>query len=119
MGRSYGQIDLEHIDVEEVSKFFNWLQGKGTECSITSEYQPQLSPEEAFSVIYYLQEEMEILPDNIEMCRECGELFDSDAEGTCISEESKRIYLDESGEELTEKFPKEMYGNYCDNCRPD
>ena len=36
MGRSYGQIDLEHIDVEEVSKFFNWLQGKGTECSITS-----------------------------------------------------------------------------------
>ena len=40
-----------------------------------------LSSEKAFEIIYYLQEKMDILPSNYELCQSCGCIYDSDSEG--------------------------------------
>ena len=43
-----------------------------------------LTPEQAFSVVYYLQEELRIIPDNYEMCDECHNIYDSFEEGYVV-----------------------------------
>lgn len=70
----------DEIPLEDVKALFTFLQGKVPDCLIL-EHPPRLSPEEAFSVIYYLQEIMHLLPDTYERCKVCGILFDSDYDG--------------------------------------
>lgn len=99
----------QEISLEKVKKFFEWLQGTPYE-NMSLNYQPNLSPEEAFTIIYVLQEELKAIPDNIEMCRECKTLFSTNQEERCIDEDS-----------LTpndEPYSESDYGNYCDNCAP-
>lgn len=116
MGHSSGNICIEDITLEKVQVFYEWLQGKDRPDDICFQHSPHLSAGEAFSVIYYLQEELEIVPDSYEKCRECGELYDSYVEGTTINEDSA---IDSEGNEEDGNFSKEMYGTYCDSCRPD
>ena len=63
----------DHIvqaDVEWISGFYEYLQEK-----------ERLNKTKAFRIIYYLQEHLPILPDHIEKCDRCGDLYDSDSEG--------------------------------------
>lgn len=99
----------EPCTLEDVKTFYNWLQGEPLENFVLS-YQPKLSPEEAFSIIYVLQEGLGIIPDTIEMCKECNQLYDSNSEGRTIDDDS------ESSD--GNPYDEEMYGNYCDNCEP-
>ena len=57
------------------SKFLNWSKDAHAGDSKT------LSPETAFTIIWYLQEHLSIFPDQIEKCSICGELYDSYIEG--------------------------------------
>lgn len=116
MGKSNGSIEISDITLERVQDFYSWLQGKRCPDGMEFTHLLRLTPEEAFCVIYYLQEELEILPDNYEMCRECKNIYDSYDEGTYINEDSTVF---EDGEEIAGDFPKEKYGSYCDGCRPD
>lgn len=59
----------ELTDVEWVQAFYYFLQ------------QQKLSKKKAFSIIYYLQEYFPLLPDHIEQCDVCGELYDSYSQG--------------------------------------
>lgn len=61
--------------LELIKEFFEFLQGKCPD-AINTDNLPMLSSEQAFSVIYYLQEHLPIFPDTIEKCDSCGELFD-------------------------------------------
>jgi len=75
----------ESITLEEVEKLYRFLQGeipKGFDIKAM----PNLSPDQAFSVIYYLQEGLRILPDKYEKCcvDGCNTLYDSDSEG-CLA----------------------------------
>lgn len=81
------------IDLEQVDEIFRFLQGEkvGT---VQCKEMPHLSPEEAFSVIYFLQEGVELLPDRIEQCLGCLQLLDADCCG----------------------YYKEDVGHYCDDC---
>lgn len=117
MGRSTGIIKLEDITLEKVTEFYEWLQGNSCPEGIWFEQKLELSEKQAFSVIYFLQEYLEIFPDNIERCRECGCLYDSYDGGGTINEDT--TIIDENGNEVDGNFPEEMYGLYCDNCRPD
>lgn len=117
MGHSSGNISIEDITLEKVQAFYEWLQGKDCPNGIYFQHSPHLSAGEAFSVIYYLQEELEIVPDNYEKCRECGELYDSYNEGVSIDKET--TIIDDKGNEVDGDFPEELYGMYCDSCRPD
>ena len=69
-------------DLEWLQEFFAFLQGDPPEeISIGWGKQPKLSKKKAFAIIWYLQERMRVLPENIEMCDNCGELYDAHSEG--------------------------------------
>jgi hypothetical protein len=89
---------MESIEIEKVQEFYEWLQGNEQEtiCTLPEifgrdidegkitwkpEDIPHLTQEQAFAVIYYLQEALYILPDTYEKCRKCGDLYDSDNDG--------------------------------------
>jgi len=96
-------------DREEMYKlmeeFFNFLQGKQPdEISIEDSKLPKLTPDQAFNVIWYLQEHMGVLPDCMEQCHDCGDIFNQDFSGGYI------------------EFPQkdgpngQDDGSFCDNC---
>lgn len=117
MGKSTGKVYLESIDIESVKQFYSWLMGQGSPDGIYTASQPVLTEEEAFAVIWYLQEELEILPDKFERCRECGIIYDRDNEGTGVNRDT--TVPDGQGKLVPGNFPESMWGCYCDECRPD
>jgi hypothetical protein len=69
-------------DVQWIDELNKFLQGECPESiHLTRGHQPKLSVKKANAVIWYLQEHMRILPDNIEKCDNCNELFDANGEG--------------------------------------
>ena len=88
---------------------YDYLQGQklpdGVHCKM-----PKLSPNMAFNVIWFLQEIMHCLPDNIEQCKSCKDLFDTDSEG---------YTLDDQYELNNKTLPKKYWGHWCNECVPD
>lgn len=82
------------VTQDEVVKLYNFLQGKPIETLCAFSNKLNLSEEEAYSIIYYLQEEMHLIPDHYERCGECGRIYDSDKEGM-YSEASNRLLCDD------------------------
>ena len=82
------------ITFEAVDELYQFLQGVEVEHGIKCKDMPHLSPSEAFSVIYFLQEQLEVLPDWAEQCENCETLLDAESEG-------------HYGEGI---------GHYCDSC---
>jgi len=101
---------------DAVNELFSFLKGEGLpegmECKM-----PKLKPDMAFNVIWFLQEHMGILPDNIEMCQSCKSLFDTDCGGCYLSNEN--FLVDENGNETDKPLPKKYWGHWCDNCVPN
>ncbi len=65
-------------DVEWVEEFYQFLQGvvpKGIH--YRRGCVPKLSKKKAFAIIYYLQEHFPLIPDHMEVCWWCGDIFDS------------------------------------------
>lgn len=104
MGSSTAKIDLEQIDEQKIIVFYEWLQGKDSPEGCKFENKLNLTADEAFTVLWYLQEVLEILPDKYEQCKECKCLYDSYYEGETIIKDTCE---DES-----------LHGFYCDCCRP-
>jgi hypothetical protein len=77
----------ELSDLEWVQLFYEFLQEK------------RLSRKKAFNIIYYLQEYFPLIPDHIEQCTECGNLYDSYASGH-HSELTGKFYCCESCEPI-------------------
>lgn len=84
-------------DIEWVREFYEFLQGNEPE-TIKSKQPLKLNKNEAFSVIWYLQEHFSIFPDTFEKCDNCGEIFDDASEG----------FYSEQGNEIGQFF--------CGNC---
>lgn len=83
-------------DLEWIDEFYEFLQGEvPDEITLSSHNKPKLTQKKAFAIIWYLQEHFPLLPDQIEMCGNCGNLFDSDSGG---------IYWESRGK------------SYCDSC---
>ena len=80
------------VTIERVEELFSFLQGNAVE-GITCKSMPRLSIRKAFSVIYFLQEHMSLLPDHFEICVTCGALFDCEREGRFV-ERTGRHYCD-------------------------
>lgn len=64
------------LNYEQANELFDWLQGKGPIYPVETELEHPLSAEDAFSVIYALQEKYGLIPDSFEMCMDCKELID-------------------------------------------
>jgi hypothetical protein len=75
---------MKQSDLDWINCFYKWLQGEKPEhCNYT--IKGALTEDQAWSVIYYLQELLPVLPEYIERCDVCGELFDERDEGYYFS----------------------------------
>lgn len=89
-------MNCDKHELEKVKEFLEFLQGVTPEgLHIRRGRRPKMSRKKAFTVIWYLQEHFRVLSDSIEMCWDCGELFDTYKEG---------VYWTAKGR------------NYCGNC---
>lgn len=91
----------KQLSFEETKQLYDFLRGEGNtrieslSNVVLPDYNiwtkkahlPKLTDEQAFLVIYVLQEKYGIIPDTYEQCSCCGELYDSDEEGQCYEEE--------------------------------
>ena len=74
------------IDSNDVDSFSSFLQGTESKLKLTAT--------EAFSVIYYLQEHLKVIPTSFEKCEHCNVIFDTDESGHVISDEDDTWYKD-------------------------
>lgn len=73
-------MQTDKVTLEQVETLYAFLQGECPE-GFYIKNMPKLTPDQAFAVIYYLQEGMYLIPDKYEKCRECDDLYDSANEG--------------------------------------
>jgi hypothetical protein len=102
---------------EKTEEFYNFLQGEiPKSISIEKENDKiKLDKEKAFLIIWYLQEHYRIIPDNIEKCNECSELFNIHSQGG-FCEKFKIFYC--CSEHMHKKCEYVYEGN-CDDCEVD
>ncbi len=103
-----------------LQRFYEFLQGKFHPENIYEKDCPNLSKEQAWHVIYCMQEYFGIFDDRFECCKICGTIFDSYEEGTSINEDTEPVEQYSIGEETQiHRFTEAEYGHYCGDCRPD
>lgn len=83
--------------MEQAELLYEFLQGHEIAGISANREQPKLSSKQAFAIIWFLQEKLHLLPDTIERCCSCKELFDSAESGWYV---------------------ERLYRHYCDNCLP-
>ena len=77
--------DDEREPLDRCEELFAFLQGKVPEsCRITRKNVPNLTADQAWTVIWYLGNEYWEVPDYIERCDICGDLYDSNDSGECL-----------------------------------
>jgi hypothetical protein len=74
----------EKITLEQIQELMQMLTGGDLPDGVRMSHQPQLTPTQAFGVIWYLQEHLHVLPGNFEQCDYCRDVFDADYNGHYI-----------------------------------
>lgn len=74
----------EIVTIEQIDELLEMLTGKELPEGMVMCSQPQLSRKQAFSVVWFLQEHLLILPDHFEMCNVCEGLFDTRHDGFTV-----------------------------------
>ena len=75
---------MDTIELKHIQELMDMLTGGDLPEGVHIQHQPHLSREAAFSVIWFLQEHLLVLPDNFEQCHVCLEVFDAHCEGHCV-----------------------------------
>ena len=75
---------MKMLDFEQTQELMSMLTEGWLPEGWSLTHQPKLTPEEAFSVIYFLQEYLRVIPDHFEQCCICKELYDAGCEGYSI-----------------------------------
>ncbi len=106
---------MDTEDAEEmlpkVVEFYDYLRGVSVPDGFClTKNRPKLSCKKAFQIIYVLQEGLHVLPDTIELCQNCYDLFNSESEG---------YYLDDQYRLGKRVLPKKYWGHWCNGCAPD
>lgn len=76
---------MEYVTLEDAQALIDFLQGYCPD-NLSIQNMPTLNAQQAFAVLYYLQEQMELIPDTYEMCDSCHELYNADSEGFCVGD---------------------------------
>ena len=72
----------ERSPLDQVQELFDFLQGIVPDgYKIPDDHVPRLSPDQAWTVVWFLGNLYWQVPDHIERCDDCGCLFNSEAEG--------------------------------------
>jgi hypothetical protein len=70
------------MTLEETENLFEFLTGGRPPAGITLGKRPRkMTAQQAFSLIYVLQEAFHVIPDSFEQCTHCGFIFDSESNG--------------------------------------
>lgn len=77
--------DDPRSELERVEGLFSFLQGTCPEgCKIPPSHLPKLTPDQAWTVVWWLGSEYWKVPDYVERCDVCGDLYNSHKEGDCL-----------------------------------
>ena len=96
---------------DKVDELFKYLTDEQIPTGVMVRSRPTLSSNKAWNLIWFLQEVTRCLPDTIERCDICGELYDSDSQG---------FRLDDQYTLNGKTLPKKYWGCYCnENCAPN
>jgi len=91
-------VEPERDELERTEELFRFLQGQIPEgYKIAKSHIPKLTADQAWTVIWFLGNQYWEVPDFIERCGVCGDLYDSQSEGECLD------------------FGKAPY-HFCDQC---
>lgn len=77
-------MNRNDVTFEQVEELMNMLVGGRLPEGMIMPNQPKLSRRQAFSVIWFLQEHLCVLPVHFEMCDVCEELFDERHSGFTV-----------------------------------
>ena len=72
----------------KIEQLMDMLTGGELPEGVTMPDQPNLGRKQALSVVWYLQEILQILPRNFEMCAVCNTIFDYHNDGTYVDDDS-------------------------------
>ena len=100
------------ITLEQVKEFFDFLRGELPDGMNTIKKDiPKLRDDQAFSIIWYIQEHLGLLPDRFELCHECKQIYDTDYGGIAVDDlrDAKRM-----GYNCTRK---DKGHTFCSECR--
>ena len=104
------------IDTSAIQDLYDMLTGRRLPDGITLDEQPQLTPTAAFSVIYYLQEVLRIIPDDFAMCAYCEIIFDTRYGGDYVHDDAYEQSAWYKDCEFTEATVKACIGlHFCDS----
>jgi len=100
-------------DLQWVEEFNEFLTGAAPKTiTMGRGHQPKLSAKKAYSIIWYLQEHFPLLPDHIEKCDHCNNLFDSYSTGYWCESRGKH-FCDQTCEEYYNRTHKACNRNGC------
>ena len=102
------------LSLDETEELSEFLQGKKPE-GYHLNTMPHLTEEQAWTVIYVLQEKFRLIPDHYEKCDKCGEFFNFHDEGYWLESSSRKYPRDEEMWGDIKDIPK-FCGCYCDWC---
>ena len=124
--RVFGKYGYTEKLIEEygeegfIQQFYEFLQGKMHSDKINAENVPDLTKEQAWHVIYCMQEYFGIFDDRFERCKMCDHIYDSDAGGMAISQDTEPMEItDRSENRKVHNFAEEECGYYCEECKMD
>jgi cytochrome c len=93
--------------VERIEELMRFLQGRLPD-GVKVRHQPNLTPDAAWTVVWFLQEMPRIIPDHYERCAVCGVIYDSESEGE---------YVDYDNYKQLGRKRSEVGKCFCDACR--
>jgi hypothetical protein len=72
-------------DLERTQELYNFLQGQMPEgVTVAKRKRPNLTPEQAWTVVWYLGNEYWQVTDRVEKCEVCGDLYHTWEGGGCL-----------------------------------
>lgn len=99
------------ITLEQVEEFFDFLRGELPDgMSLVKKNIPKLRDDQAFAIIWYIQERLRIIPDNFELCHDCKQIYDADYGGIAVDNlrDAKKM-----GYNCTRKDKGHTFCNWC------
>lgn len=106
-------MEGKEISFMKVRDLLKMLTGDKLPPGMKLDRQPNLSSQEAFSVIWFLQEHLGVLPTNYEMCDACNTIYDEHKGGFYLDVDSyheESDWYDRRG--VTEEMVRENAGRH-------
>lgn len=113
---------MTEITLKQTQDLYNQLFGGvhwGKKENLPIEFDLGLNSQQAFTVIYFYQEYLHIIPDHYEQCYICDELYNDWCSGYHLSEDTEAItyYSDIPTQEMIDEATKDAGYNFCsDEC---